>query len=58
MTLGLVAFAVAVYEIMSWALARENIRRAEGREDSKRANMSDEEIEELGDASPRFVYTV
>lgn len=43
---------------MSLVLSRENSRRREGKEDTKIANMSDEEIEELGDASPRFVYTI
>lgn len=43
---------------MSLVLARENTRRQEGKEDARTANMSDEEIEELGDASPRFVYTI
>lgn len=57
-TLSLVAFAILVYSSMSLVLSRENSRRREGKEDTKIANMSDEEIEELGDASPRFVYTI
>lgn len=43
---------------MSMVLSRENSHRREGKEDARIANMSDEEIEELGDASPRFVYTI
>lgn len=43
---------------MSWFLARLNKARREGKEDAKMENMSNEEIEELGDASPRFFYTV
>lgn len=58
MTLGLVAFATLVYALMSWVLARENRLRREGKEDAKIERMTDEEIEELGDASPRFVYTI
>lgn len=58
MTLGLVAFATLVYAFMSWDLAAENRHRQEGKEDGKIANMTDKEIEELGDASPRFVYTI
>ena len=57
-TLSLVAFAVLVYASMSMVLSRENCRRQEGKEDARVANMSDEEIEELGDASPRFRYTI
>lgn len=58
MTLGLVAFATLVYSLMSLLLARENRLRREGKEDSKIERMTDEEIEELGDESPRFIYTI
>lgn len=58
MTLGLVAFATLVYSLMSLLLARENRLRREGKEDAKIEKMTDEEIEELGDASPRFIYTI
>lgn len=58
MTLGLVAFATLVYSLMSLLLARENRLRREGKEDSKIVRMTDEEIEELGDESPRFIYTI
>lgn len=58
MTLGLVAFATLVYSLMSLLLARENRFRREGKEDSKIERMTDEEIEELGDESPRFIYTI
>jgi hypothetical protein len=42
---------------MSWVLARLNNARRQGKEDAKIEEMSDQEIEELGDASPRFMYT-
>lgn len=58
MTLGLVAFAAVVYSLMSLFLARENRLRREGKEDAKIERMTDEEIEELGDTSPRFIYTI
>lgn len=58
MTMSLVAFSALIYAFMSWFLARVNKARREGKEDAKLQNLSDEEIEELGDASPRFVYTV
>lgn len=58
MTLGLVAFATLVYSLMSFVLVRENRLRREGKEDAKIEGMTDEEIEELGDASPRFIYTI
>lgn len=56
--MSLVAFATLIYAFMSWFLGRVNKRRREGREDAKMENLSDEEIEELGDASPRYVYTI
>lgn len=57
MTMSLVALATLIWGLMSWVLARLNKARREGKEDAKIENMSDEEIEELGDASPRFFYT-
>lgn len=58
MTLGLVAFATLVYSLVSLFLARENRLRREGKENAKIERMTDEEIEELGDVSPRFMYTI
>lgn len=57
-TLGLVAFATLLYSLLSVFLARENRLRMEGKEDAKIERMTDEEIEELGDGSPRFLYTI
>lgn len=54
----MVAFATLLFGFMSWFFARLNKARREGKEDAKVENMSIEEIEELGDASPRFVFTV
>ncbi len=58
MTLGLVAIATLLYSLLSLFLARENRLRREGKEDAKIERMTDEEIEELGDGSPRFLYTI
>lgn len=57
-TLGLVSIATFIYGFMWWILARKNAARRDGKEDNKIINMSDEEIAEWGDASPRFMYTV
>ena len=57
-TLAMVAFASAVYAFMWLYYSRVNARRARGDEDHKIQGMSDEEINELGDDSPRFVYTI
>ncbi|KAL4904624.1 hypothetical protein BDW74DRAFT_168238 [Aspergillus multicolor] len=53
-TLGLVAFAGIVYGIMWAYYGWKNKRRDHGLEDHKVAGKTDEEIEEMGDMSPRF----
>lgn len=58
MTLAMVAFASVVYAFMWLYLSRVNARRARGDEDHKIQGMSEQEVKELGDDSPRFVYTI
>lgn len=58
MTLGLVAMAGILYGLMSVYFTNANKKRARGDEDAKIAGLSDAEIEELGDRSPRFVYAI
>ena len=58
MTLGLVAFAVLILGGMSVYFSAVNKKRLQGKEDDKVSGMTDEEIEELGDRSPRYLYTV
>ncbi|KAL4917720.1 histidine phosphatase superfamily [Aspergillus aurantiobrunneus] len=53
-TLALVGFAGVVYGIMWVYYQWKNKRRDQGLEDEKIAGMTDEEIEEMGDMSPRF----
>jgi hypothetical protein len=56
-TLALVGFAGVVYGLM-WVYYRwKNNHRDQGLEDDKTAGMTDEEVEEMGDRSPRFRYT-
>ncbi|KAE8374873.1 phosphoglycerate mutase-like protein [Aspergillus bertholletiae] len=56
-TLALVGFAGIVYGFMWFYYRQKNIRRVQGLEDERIAGMTDEEIEELGDKSPRFIYS-
>lgn len=57
-TLAMVCWACLVYGFMWFYFSRVNARRAEGHEDAKIAGLTDEEVAELGDVSPRFVYTI
>ena len=56
MTLALVAMSAIVYGVMSVYFENANKRRMRGDEDAKVAGLSDEEVDELGDRSPRFMY--
>ena len=58
MTLGLVGFASCLYGFMWYWLAKKNQRRQDGKENDRVTGMSEDEIAELGDKSPRFVYTI
>lgn len=58
MTLGMVFMATVIYGCLWWILARKNAARRGGKEENKITGMSEEEIAELGDASPRFIYTI
>ncbi|KAL8837974.1 MAG: hypothetical protein Q9176_005322 [Flavoplaca citrina] len=57
-TLAMVGMANVIFAFMSWYLSRQNDRRKRGEEDAKFANMAEDEIAELGDKSPRFLYTI
>ena len=52
----MVAYGVLSFVFMWAYYTYMNKRRAEGKEDHKIAGLTEEEIEELGDDSPRFVY--
>ena len=56
-SLSMVGCASLIYAGMWWVLARKNQARREGKEDHRIENMSEMEIVELGDESPRFSYT-
>ena len=56
-TLAMVAFCIVCLGVLWFTFARINKRRDNGEEDHLIAGMSEEEIAELGDESPRFRYT-
>ena len=54
----MVGCASLIYGLMWLVFARKNQARRDGKEDGRVENMSEEEIAELGDESPRFYYTI
>ncbi|ORY15893.1 major facilitator superfamily domain-containing protein [Clohesyomyces aquaticus] len=57
-TMAMVAWACLCYAFMWFYFARVNAQREKGDEDHTVHGMVDEDIAELGDDSPRFVYTI
>ncbi|KAL8716125.1 MAG: hypothetical protein Q9220_000030 [cf. Caloplaca sp. 1 TL-2023] len=56
-SLGMVGMAGVIFASLTWYYSRRNDQRRAGEEDSRIENMSEEEIAELGDESPRFIFT-
>ena len=56
-SLAMLAMALVIYIVMWFWFRNATKRRAAGREDWKAEGKSEEEVAELGDASPRFIYT-
>lgn len=56
-TLALVVFSCCIYSLLWWHLARINKKRKSGEQDGRVAGMREAEIAEMGDDSPRFMYT-
>lgn len=56
-TLSMVALGTVIYSLMWLWYGRENKRRAGAPLSEKHRGMSEEELEELGDDSPRYIYT-
>ncbi|KAF2197665.1 MFS general substrate transporter [Delitschia confertaspora ATCC 74209] len=57
-TMAMVAFSCLCFIFMTIYLEHVNARRLRGEEDYKIEGMTDEQVAELGDDSPRFIYTV
>ncbi|KAF8339857.1 putative MFS transporter [Cantharellus anzutake] len=55
-SLAMVSMSTALYAILWYSYTRANATRARGEEDWKLDGKTDEEVEEMGDESPRFVY--
>ncbi|KAM4057875.1 major facilitator superfamily protein [Hirsutella rhossiliensis] len=57
-TLSMVALGITIYSLMWLWYRRENKRRAGAQLSDEHRRMKEEELEELGDDSPRYMYTV
>ncbi|KAK1959841.1 major facilitator superfamily transporter [Colletotrichum sublineola] len=57
-TLSMVGMATCLYGFMWFWYWRENKQREAGHIQSKHADLSDDEMAELGDESPRYRYTI
>lgn len=55
-TLGLLSISALTSGLLWWAMVGINRRRRAGMEDWKMAGRTEEEIDEMGDDSPRYVY--
>ncbi|KAF1837939.1 MFS general substrate transporter [Decorospora gaudefroyi] len=57
-TMAMVGFAIICYAILWFTLSRINSRRKKGEEEHLVEGMSEDDVAEMGDESPRFRYTV
>lgn len=57
-TLALVAMSAVIYASMSLYFVKRNQGRRAGKEDWKMAGKSEEEIAEMGDENPRYMYVI
>jgi cbb3-type cytochrome oxidase subunit 3 len=57
-TLGLVGFAGILYGGMWICYRFINKRRVQGLEDEKISSLTEEDIQEMGDRNPRFLYSI
>ena len=57
-TLALVAFSAVIYATMSLYFVKRNRGRREGKEDWKMEGKSEEEVAEMGDENPRYMYVI
>ena len=55
--MAMVAFAITCYAVLWFAFRRINTRRENGEEEHLISGMTEEDIAELGDDSPRFKFT-
>ncbi|KAL8922097.1 MAG: hypothetical protein Q9208_005407 [Pyrenodesmia sp. 3 TL-2023] len=55
-TVAMLVVSAMITVVLWWVMVRINERRRAGAEDSKMVGLTEEEVDELGDESPRFVF--
>lgn len=55
-TIAVLVLSALITAVLWWAMLRINERRKAGAEDWKMVGLTEEEVDELGDESPRFVF--
>jgi MFS family permease len=56
-TIGLLVMAVCIYTTLHFWYKRQNARKLSGAEDWRMEGKTEEEINEMGEFNPRFLYT-
>ena len=56
-SMAMVGMATVIYAFMWWYFRSMNQKRAAGKEDWKAEGKTEEEVREMGDESPAYVYT-
>lgn len=57
-SLSMVGMSTVIYGVMWFWFDRQNKRRATGEMEAHHRTLSEDELAELGDESPHFVYTI
>ena len=57
-TLGLLVISALANVVLWWAMVSTNQQRRAGMEDWKLSGKTEEEVDEMGDDSPRYIYAI
>jgi hypothetical protein len=57
-TIGLLALGIAIYVALHLYFRMKNQRKLSGKEDWRMEGKTEEEIAEMGEDNPRYVYTI
>lgn len=57
-TIGLLFMALCIYTVLHFWYKKQNARKLSGAEDWRMEGKTDEEVNEMGEFNPRFMYTI